>query len=140
MKIVKIENTLFFQSEKHFINLGYLVAQFRKREIVSLSAIRACWKRARALENHLENQGNYVSLLWKAKQAVYRKRYDSERALENIIHPILETGLNTSLVNAWSIVMEGFGTSAVTGKRIKKITNLEKRVKVAKQFIDLLAQ
>jgi len=137
MKLVKIENTLFIESEKHNIALGYLVISFRKRDSFSLSAIRNVWKRAKELESTLSDKADYISLVSEAKEKAYVNRKDTERALKSVIHPVVNTG-SCSLSEAWDFCFNGKGISKTTGKQLKVISRVEKRRKALVHLINSL--
>ena len=91
MRTKQIENILFFVSDEAGLvdmPMGYLALTMRGRKVVSEAAFEATLNRAVELENRLVELGSskYVSLIFEAKQAVYRKRTDLERALSSIIH------------------------------------------------------
>lgn len=140
IKLSKVKNTILFYSTKHSAPLGYYVIQFRKRQnFTKLSVLRSCFNRAKDLENRLELTANYAEICFKAKQNAYSNRYDLDRDLDTVIHPIDETNLFCTIGQAIDLCLNGLGTSTITGKKIKVITCKEKRIKTIKKLIDSLA-
>jgi len=143
MRTKQIENILFFVSDNkdlYDMPMGYVAFTMRKRQVVTKAVFEATLDRAIELENKLLELGSskYVSLIFEAKQAVYRKRTDLERALNSIIHAPMELFLTSSLREAYFVVMCGYGTSNQTGRRLKPIVNTEKIRKVQQKMVDML--
>jgi len=139
--ISKLGNTLFFNSDLHGAPVGYYVLQFRKRSNLNkLSTLRKSFRRAQSLESNLEKLSSYAKLAVEAKKAIYSIRYDLERNLDTVIHPIVEQDQIVTLGEALDLTLNGKGTSSITSKSVKVITCKEKRVKVMKKLIDSITK
>jgi len=144
LKFERIENTVFLRDYRTNVPLGYLVVDFRTKQILTTRQIvKNSERRARLLAKSLKEKSNYVKLVYEAKEKSYQNRNSisrlHEKSLDDVIRIPRELDLVCSLDHAIDIVMNGMGIANSTGRKLKAIRCEEKIRKVFTKLIDALS-
>ena len=135
------QKIILFRADYRSIPLSYFEYSFRTRKNpVPLSLLRRQLRTAKKL-NNLSNdlsKKDTFQMVKLAKDLAYGKRIDSERALNSVIADTLENEGN--LKDCVFGLLNGYFHSAITGKNIRKIECLEKRVNTFRNISDILRE